>query len=71
MFDSSRGRVDDPEVVGTGASVVGRGPVVPDDHHLLRRLEVPNGADVTLAAVLKIFKSSYKGSIYWLLSFYT
>ena len=58
MFDSSRGRVDDPEVVGTGASVVGRGPVVPDDHHLLRRLEVPNGADVTFAAVLKFFKSS-------------
>ena len=55
MFDSSRGRVDDPEVVGTGASVVGRGPVVPDDHHLLRRLEVPNGADVTFAAVLKFF----------------
>ena len=53
MFDPRWGRVDDSEVVGTGAPVVGRGPVVPDDHHLLRRLEVPDGANVTFAAVLK------------------
>jgi len=45
--------VQHPEIVGSGAAVVGGGAVVPDDHHLLGRLEVSDGANVTLASVLR------------------
>ena len=53
VFDARGSGIQDPEIVGTGAAVVGRRPVVPDDHHFLRRLKIADGAYVTLATVLK------------------
>jgi hypothetical protein len=50
--------VQHPEVVRTGASVVGGGAVVPDDDHLLGRLEVADGAHVALASVLPAEKNA-------------
>ena len=44
--------VDDPQVVGAGAAVVGGRAVIPDHHHLLGGLKVPHRAHVALAAVL-------------------
>jgi len=49
--------VQHPEVVGSRASVVGGGAVVPDDDHLLGRLEVADGAHVSLASVLPAEKT--------------
>ena len=52
VLDPRGGGVEDAEVEGPAAPVVGGRPVVPDDDHLLRALEVPDGAHVTLAPVL-------------------
>lgn len=44
--------VEDAEVVGPGAAVVGGGAVVPHHDHLLGALEAAHGAHMALAAIL-------------------
>ena len=52
MLGAGGGAVKHPQVEGAAAPVVGGRAVVPDHHHLLGALEVTDGADVPLAAVL-------------------
>lgn len=52
MLDAGGRAVQDAQVVGPGAAIVGGGAVVPHHHHLLRALEAPDGAHMALAAVL-------------------
>lgn len=52
MLDAGGRAVQDAQVVGPGAAVVGRGSVVPHYHHLLGALEAPDRAHMALATVL-------------------
>lgn len=52
MLDAGGRAVQDAQVVGPGAAVIGGRAVVPHHHHLLRALEATHGADMALAAVL-------------------
>lgn len=62
MFNTRWRRINYPEVVSAGASIVCGRAIVPHDHNLLGGLEVPDGAYVTLAAVLKISFNIHHGS---------
>lgn len=52
MLDARGRAVQDAQVVGPGAAVVGGGAVVPHHYHLLGALEAPDRAHMALAAVL-------------------
>ena len=52
MFDPCWRRVEYTKVKGAAAPVVGSRAIVPDDHHLLGTLKVPDRAHVTLSTVL-------------------
>ncbi len=60
MFYPGRSRVNNSEVVSSGASIICGCSVVPNDDNLFRRFKVANCANVTFAAVLKIRQMSLK-----------
>lgn len=59
VFDASGSTVQNAQIVGSGAAVVGGSAVVPNYDNLLGGLEVPDSADVSFPAILLGLKSNH------------